>query len=88
MLQTGVLLKEVDELIRQLDDGTTTVGSMQAASLVFVISNCLARALAISACAPAAFIADLLVEDLANDGLDFAVASRCCSMSSLKTASC
>lgn len=70
MLQTGVLLKEVDELIRRLDDGTDD-GRLKsrAASLVFVISQLPREGLGDIGLRPtAAFIADLLVEDLANDG--------------------
>ena len=70
MLQSGVLLKEIDELIRSLDDGSSD-GELKsrAAALVFVISQLPHDGVGdvgLRATAPA--IADLLVEDLALDG--------------------
>jgi hypothetical protein len=70
MLQSGVLLKEIDELIRGLDDGSAD-GELKsrAAALVFVISQLPHDGvgdMGVRATAPV--IADLLVEDLALDG--------------------
>lgn len=70
MLQSGVLLKEIDELIRSLDDGTP-IGALKsrAAALVFLISQLPRDGVGdtgVRATAPV--LADLLVEDLAADG--------------------
>jgi len=70
MLQSGVLLKEIDELIRGLDDGTVE-GELKsrAAALVFLISQLPHDGVGdtgVRATAPV--LADLLVEDLAGDG--------------------
>jgi hypothetical protein len=70
MLQSGVLLKEIDELIRGLDDGTAE-GELKsrAAALVFLISQLPHDGVGdtgVRATAPV--VADLLVEDLAGDG--------------------
>jgi len=70
MLQSGVLLKEIDELIRGLDDGTPD-GELKsrAAALVFLISQLPHDGVGdtgVRATAP--ILADLLVEDLAADG--------------------
>lgn len=70
MLQNGVLLKEIDELIRSLDDGTPD-GDLKsrAAALVFLISQLPHEGVGdtgVRATAPV--LADLLVEDLAADG--------------------
>lgn len=70
MLQSGVLLKEIDELIRGLDDGTAD-GELKsrACALVFLISQLPHDGVGdtgVRATAPV--LADLLVEDLANDG--------------------
>jgi hypothetical protein len=70
MLQSGVLLKEIDELIRGLDDGTPD-GTLKSrvCSLVFLISQLPHDGVGdtgIRATAP--MIADLLVEDLSVDG--------------------
>ena len=70
MLQSGVLLKEIDELIRGLQDGTAD-GELRsrACALVFLISQLPHEGVGdtgVRATAP--FIADLLVEDLATDG--------------------
>ncbi len=70
MLQSGVLLKEIDELIRGLDDGSAD-GELKSriAALVFLISQLPHEGgsdTGVRATAPV--IADLLVEDLALDG--------------------
>ena len=70
MLQSGVLLKEIDELIRGLDDGTAD-GELRsrAAALVFLISQLPHDGVGdIGVRATAPVLADLLVEDLASDG--------------------
>jgi hypothetical protein len=70
MLQSGVLLKEIDELIRGLDDGTPDgVLKSRAAALVFLISQLPHDGVGdtgVRATAPV--LADFLVEDLAADG--------------------
>lgn len=73
MLQSGVLLKEIDELIRGLEDGTPD-GELKsrACALVFLISQLPHEGVGdtgVRATAPV--IADLLVEDLAGDGATF-----------------
>jgi len=70
MLASGALLKEIDELIRGLDDGSPD-GKLKsrACALVFLIGELPsdgAGDTGVRATAPV--IADLLVEDLANDG--------------------
>lgn len=70
MLQSGVLLKEIDELIRGLDDGTPD-GTLKsrACALVFLIAQLPHDGVGdtgVRAIAPV--IADLLVEDLSSDG--------------------
>ncbi len=70
MLQSGVLLKEIDELIRGLEDGTPD-GELKsrACALVFLISQLPHEGVGdtgVRATAPV--IADLLIEDLAGDG--------------------
>ena len=70
MLQSGVLLKEIDELIRGLEDGTPD-GELKSrvCSLVFLISQLPHDGVGdtgVRASAPV--IADLLVEDLSADG--------------------
>jgi hypothetical protein len=70
MLQSGVLLKEIDELIRGLDDGTAD-GELKSrtAALVFVISQLPHDGVGDTGLrATAPVVADLLVEDLALDG--------------------
>lgn len=70
MLQSGVLLKEIDELIRGLDDGTPD-GELKsrACALVFLISQLPHDGVGDTGVrATAHVIADLLVEDLANEG--------------------
>jgi hypothetical protein len=70
MLQSGVLLKEIDELIRGLEDGSPD-GELKsrACALVFLISQLPREGVGdtgVRATAPV--IADLLVEDLSADG--------------------
>ena len=70
MLASGALLKEIDELIRGLDDGTPD-GTLKsrACALVFLISELPTDGVGdtgLRATAPA--IEDLLVEDLVADG--------------------
>jgi hypothetical protein len=71
MLQTGVVLKEIDELIRGLRTGGEE-GELKSriCSLIFLISQIPTRTLGgetgLRPTAP--FLADLLVEDLADDG--------------------
>jgi hypothetical protein len=70
MLQSGVLLKEIDELIRGLDDGSPD-GELKsrAAALVFLISQLPHDGVGDTGLrATAPVLADLLVEDLATDG--------------------
>ena len=70
MLQSGVLLKEIDELIRGLDDGTPD-GQLKsrACALVFLIGQLPHEGIGDTGLrATAPMIADLLVEDLASDG--------------------
>ena len=71
MLQSGVLLKEIDELIRTLRiDGPDGVLKSRICSLIFLISQIPPRTIGgetgLRATAP--YLADLLVEDLADDG--------------------
>ena len=73
MLQSGVLLKEIDELIRGLDDGSAD-GELKsrAAALVFLISQLPHDGVGdtgVRATVP--ILADLLVTDLASDGAKF-----------------
>jgi hypothetical protein len=70
MLQSGVLLKEIDELIRGLDDGSAE-GELKsrAAALVFLISQLPHDGVGdagVRATAP--ILADLLVADLSSEG--------------------
>lgn len=70
MLQSGVLLKEIDELIRGLEDGSAD-GQLKsrAAALVFLISQLPHDGVGDSGLrATAAVLSDLLVENLATDG--------------------
>ncbi len=70
MLQSGVLLKEIDEHIRGLRDGTED-GELKsrACALIFLISQLPHDGVGDTGVrATAAVIADLLVEDLASDG--------------------
>jgi hypothetical protein len=71
MLQSGVLLKEIDELIATMrSDGADGGLKARICALVFLISQLPTRTIAgetgLRATAP--FLADLLVEDLATDG--------------------
>ena len=70
LLQTGVLLKELDEIIRKQDDGTEDGRlKMRVCSLIFLIRK-LPREVGSDSGVRATpeMLADLLVEDLANDG--------------------
>ncbi len=74
MLQSGVLLKEIDELIRSLrNEGEDGRLKSRICALIFLISQMPARTIGgetgLRATAP--FLADLLVEDLAEDGAKF-----------------
>ena len=71
MLQSGVLLKEIDELHpRMLSEGGDSATKSRICALIFLISQMSQPALGgetgLRATAP--FLADLLVEDLAEDG--------------------
>jgi len=71
MLQSGVLLKEIDELIRSLrNEGEDDRLKSRICALIFLISQVPGRTIGgetgLRATAP--FLADLLVEDLAEDG--------------------
>jgi hypothetical protein len=70
LLQTGVLLREIDEMIRRQDDGTEN-GRLKSrlCAMVFMIRK-LPReaAVDIGVRATPEMLADLLVEDLARDG--------------------
>jgi hypothetical protein len=71
MLQSGVLLKEIDELIRGLrTEGLDGPLKSRICALIFLISQLPPRTIGgetgLRATAP--FLADLLVEDLADDG--------------------
>jgi polyhydroxyalkanoate synthesis regulator phasin len=70
LLQTGVLLREIDEIIRKQDDGTAD-GRLKSrlCALVFLIRK-LPREAAIDSGVRATpdMLADLLVEDLSRDG--------------------
>ncbi|WP_419917376.1 BREX system P-loop protein BrxC [Candidatus Poriferisodalis sp.] len=70
MLQSGVLLKEIDELIRSLEDGSPE-GQLKsrACALIFLISQLAHDGVGESGVrATSPTIADLLVEDLTADG--------------------
>ncbi|OBI43944.1 hypothetical protein A5707_03925 [Mycobacterium kyorinense] len=70
MLQSGVLLKEIDELIRGLDDGSVEgVLKSRAAALTFLISQLPHEGVGDTGLrSTAPILADLLIEDLASDG--------------------
>jgi hypothetical protein len=72
MLQSGVLLKEIDELIRTLRAQEGADGELKSriCALAFLISQIPSRTMGgeTGLRATAAFLADLLVEDLAHDG--------------------
>lgn len=70
MLQSGVLLKEIDELIRGLQDGSPD-GELKsrACAVIFLVSQLAHEGVNDTGVrARADIIADLLVEDLATDG--------------------
>ena len=75
LLQSGVLLREIDEIIRRQDDGTAD-GRLKSrlCALVFLIRK-LPREAAIDSGvrATADVLADLLVEDLSKDGTDLRI---------------
>ena len=71
MLQSGVLLKEIDELVRGLrSDGAEGELKSRLCALIFLITQIPTRTIGgetgLRATAP--FLADLLIEDLADDG--------------------
>lgn len=70
LLRTGVLLREVDETIRNLDDGTPEgLLAKRICALVFLIRKLPREAVAdIGVRATEDMLADLLVSDLASDG--------------------
>jgi hypothetical protein len=70
LLRTGVLLREIDETIRNLDDGTSD-GKLarRLCGLIFLIRKLPRESVAdIGVRATEAMLADLLVSDLSNDG--------------------
>lgn len=70
LLRTGVLLREIDETIRNLDDGTADGAlAKRVCGLVFLIRKLPREAVVdIGVRATPDIIADLLVSDLSNDG--------------------
>ncbi|MCL6447260.1 MAG: BREX system P-loop protein BrxC [Armatimonadetes bacterium] len=70
LLRTGVLLREIDETIRNLDDGTPEgLLARRICALVFLIRKLPREAVAdIGVRATPEMLADLLVSDLASDG--------------------
>lgn len=70
LLRTGVLLREIDETIRNLDDGTPDgILAKRICGLIFLIRKLPREAVIdIGVRATPEIIADLLVSDLANDG--------------------
>jgi len=70
LLRTGVLLREIDEIIRNLDDGTPEgLLAKRICALVFLIRKLPREAVAdIGVRATPEMLADLLVSDLASDG--------------------
>lgn len=70
LLRTGVLLREIDETIRKLDDGTADGElSKRVCGLIFLIRKLPREAVAdIGVRATPDMIADLLISDLSNDG--------------------
>lgn len=70
LLRTGVLLREIDETIRNLDDGTPEgVLAKRICALIFLIRKLPREAVAdIGVRTTADMLADLLVSDLASDG--------------------
>ncbi|MGD0452840.1 MAG: BREX system P-loop protein BrxC [Solirubrobacteraceae bacterium] len=74
MLQSGVLLKEIDELIRGLrTEGSPGELKSRICALIFLIAQIPTRTIggATGLRATAPFLADLLVEDLGGDGAKF-----------------
>lgn len=71
MLETGVLLKDVDEIIRDLNDGTARGQlSSRVCSLIFLIQQLPTDPGSDSGLRPnVATLADLLVSDLVHDGV-------------------
>ena len=73
LLRSGVLLREIDETIRNLDDGTED-GRLapRLCGLIFLIRKLPREAVAdIGVRATPEMLADLLVSDLSNDGTQF-----------------
>jgi hypothetical protein len=70
LLRTGVLLREIDETIRNLDDGTADgMLAKRLCGLIFLIRKLPREAVAdIGVRATEEMLADLLVSDLSNDG--------------------
>jgi hypothetical protein len=70
LLRTGVLLREIDETIRNFDDGTPEGNlAKRICGLVFLIRKLPREEVAdIGVRATAETLADLLISDLANDG--------------------
>ncbi|NLY00886.1 MAG: BREX system P-loop protein BrxC, partial [Rhodopirellula sp.] len=70
--KTGILLREIDETIRNLDDGTPDGRLAQRlCGLIFLIRKLPLEAIAdIGVRATPEMLADLMVSDLANDGTD------------------
>ncbi len=70
LVRTGVLLREIDETIRNLDDGTPEgLLAKRLCSLIFLIRKLPREAVAdIGVRATEDMLADLLVSDLATDG--------------------
>lgn len=70
LLRSGILLREIDETIRNLDDGTDDGGLAQRlCGLIFLIRKLPREAVAdIGVHATPEMLADLLVADLSNDG--------------------
>jgi len=69
LLRTGVLLREIDETVRNLDDGTSE-GELakRICGLVFLIRKLPREVADIGVRATPEMMADLLISDLANDG--------------------
>jgi hypothetical protein len=70
LLRTGVLLREIDETIRNLNDGTADgMLAKRLCGLIFLIRKLPREAIAdIGVRATEEMLADLLVSDLSNDG--------------------
>ncbi|MDK2881004.1 MAG: hypothetical protein PWQ99_779 [Clostridia bacterium] len=70
LLRTGFLLREIDETIRNLDDGTPEgLLARRICALIFLIRKLPRESIVdIGVRATADMLADLLVSDLANDG--------------------